>query len=116
MKRSHKLAAGFIASLGLGLAAAAVYARPGGMEGDMHHGAMGRAGIGQQAGQQLMTPEERTAMHEKMRNATPDERKKFAAEMHSEMQKRAKERGITMDQHRGPGAGTNAPDSTEHKN
>lgn len=41
MKRSHKLAAGFIASLGLGLAAAAVYAHPGGMEGGMAGGPMG---------------------------------------------------------------------------
>jgi Spy/CpxP family protein refolding chaperone len=98
MKRSHKIAAGFIASLGLGLAAAAVYAHPGGMEGSMHRGAMGHAGSGPQAGQQLMTPEERTAMYEKMRNATPEERKKFAAEMRSEMQKRAKERGITLNQ------------------
>jgi Spy/CpxP family protein refolding chaperone len=115
MKRSHKLAAGLIASLGLGLAAAAVYAHPGAMEGGMGHGAMGHGGTGPQAGQQLMTPEERTAMHEKMRNATSEERKKFAAEMRSEMQKRAKERGITLNKYRGPSAGADAPDATEHK-
>jgi len=115
MKRSHKLAAGFIASLGLGLAAVAVYAHPGGMEERMGHGAMGHGGMGPRAGQQLMTPEERAGIQEKMRNATPEERKKIATETRSEMQKRAKERGITMDQQRGPGAGTNAPDTTEHK-
>ena len=40
MKRSHKLAAGFIASLGLVFAAAAVYAHPDGMEGGMGPGMM----------------------------------------------------------------------------
>lgn len=50
-----------------------------------------------------MTPEERTALMEKMRNArTPEERQKIAAENRTEMQKRAKERGITLPEHRGP--------------
>ncbi len=44
MKRSHKLAAVFIASLGL--AAAAAYARPGEREGGMDHGAMRHGGMG----------------------------------------------------------------------
>jgi len=46
MKRSHKLAAGFIASLGFALAAAAVYAHPEGMEGGMGGGAMRHGGMG----------------------------------------------------------------------
>lgn len=46
MKRSHKLAAGFIASLGLGLATAVVNAHPGGMEGGMGDGAMRHGGMG----------------------------------------------------------------------
>jgi hypothetical protein len=106
MKRSHKLAAGFIVSLGLGLAAAAVYAHPGGMEGRMGHGAMGHGGMGPQAVQQLMTPEERSAIQEKMRNAkTPEERQKIAEANRTEMQKRAKEKGITLPEPHGPRAG-----------
>jgi hypothetical protein len=46
MKRSHKLAAGFIASLGFALAAAAVYAHPDGMEGGMGPGMMRGMGPG----------------------------------------------------------------------
>ena len=52
---------------------------------------------GPMAGQQLMTPEERTALQEKMRNArTPEERQKLAEANRAEMQKRAKEKGITL--------------------
>ena len=66
-----------------------------------------------QAGQQLMTPEERTAMREKMRNAqTPEERQQIAMANHAEMQKRAAEKGITLPEFRGPrgraGTGPNA--------
>jgi len=121
MKRSHKIAVGILASLGLGFAVATAYAHPGGMgggmgpgamggmqhgmSGGMGHGAMG-AGTGPQAGQQLMTPEERTALQEKMRNAkTPDERQKLAETTRAEMQKRAKEKGIALHEHRGPHAG-----------
>jgi Spy/CpxP family protein refolding chaperone len=43
-----------------------------------------------------MTPEERTALQEKMRNAkTPEERQKLAQATRDEMQKRAKEKGVT---------------------
>ncbi len=46
---------------------------------------------------QLMTDEERTAMHEKMRAAkTPEERQTLRAANHAEMEKRAKEKGITF--------------------
>lgn len=127
MKQSHKFAAGVVASLGLGIAAAVAYASPeqmgggmgshmkggmqhgaqGGMQhgaqGGMQHGGMVGGAAGHGAGQQLMTPEERTALMEKMRNArTPEERQKIAAENRTEMQKRAKERGITLPEHRGP--------------
>jgi Spy/CpxP family protein refolding chaperone len=104
MKRSHKAAAGIVGALSLGIAAAA-FAQPGGMGGGhgshhkagMQHGAMGeKAGMG--AGHSLMTPEERTALQEKMRNAkTPEERQKLAQAMHEEMQKRAKEKGATTE-------------------
>ena len=126
MKLSHKFAVGVVASLGLGIAVAA-YAQPGQMGGGMGphmkggvqhgamagmqrgamggtgHGPMGAGAAGHGVGQQLMTPEERTALQEKMRNAaTPEERQKIATENRAEMQKRATEKGITLPEHRGP--------------
>lgn len=88
-----------------------------GRKGGMQHGGMGGGAAEHGAGQQLMTPEERTALMEKMHNtATPEERQKIAAANHAEMQKRAKERGITRPEHRGPRFGTTpqTPDTTEH--
>jgi hypothetical protein len=121
MKQSHKFAVGVVASLGLGIAIAAAYAQPGPMGGEMGHGkggmqhgmkgGMGPAAMqggfaGPAAAQQLMTPEERTALQEKMRNAkTPEERQQIATATRTEMEKRAKEKGITLPEHRGPGAG-----------
>jgi len=122
MKRSSKVAVGIVASLGLGLAVAAAYAHPGpmgagigpGMMGamgpgamrGMGPGAMGPGFAGPVVGQQLMTPEEQTALREKMRNAaTPEERQKLAETTRAEMQKRAKEKGITLPEPRGPRAG-----------
>lgn len=70
-----------------------------------------------QAGQQLMTPDERTAMRDKMRNArTPEERQQIATANHAEMQKRAAEKGITLPEHRnhqGHGMGRNAAPATQ---
>jgi hypothetical protein len=131
MKPNYKFAAGIIASLGLGLAVATAYANPGqmggGMEhgkGGMQHGAQGgmKGGMGggaqHGAGHQLMTPEERTALQEKMRNArTPEERQQIATATRTEMHKRAQEKGITPHEGRGPRTGTQtqAPASTEHQ-
>ncbi len=146
MKQSHKFVAGVIASLGLGIAVATAYANPGqmgggmehgkggmqhgaqggmqhgaqggmqhGAQGGMQHGGMG-GGAGHGAGQQLMTPEERTALQEKMRNArTPEERQQIATAARAEMQKRATEKGITLPEGRGPRTGTTpqAPATTE---
>jgi hypothetical protein len=137
MKPTYKFAAGVIASLGLGLAVATAYAHPGQMgggmgqhgkgsmqQGGMQHGGMGgmqhgaqggmqqgaRGGMqhgGTGAGQPLMTPEERTALRDKMHNAkTPEERQQIATANHAEMQKRAGERGITPREGRGPRFGT----------
>jgi len=137
MKRSHKWIVGIGTSLSLGIAAAAVSAHPGQMGGGMGpqmmgamqhdmqggmgpgamHGGMGRGNAGPQTGQQLMTPEERTAIQEKMRNAaTPEERRKIAEATRTEMQKRAQEKGITLPRQRGPrsGATPQAPETTEH--
>jgi hypothetical protein len=145
MKQSHKFAA--VAALGLGIAVAAAYANPGQMGGGMgpqggmqhgaqggmqhgakgsmqhgtkggtEHGGMGGGAAGHGAGQQLMTPEERTALMEKMHNAaTPEERQKIAEATRTEMQKRAQEKGITLPEQRGPRTGTarQAPATTEH--
>jgi len=132
MKQSFKFAATAVASLGLGIAAATAYAHPGqmgggngpqshgamqhGAQGGMGHGGMGGAGHG--AGQQLMTPEERTALQEKMRTAaTPEERQQIAEATRAEMRKRAQERGITLPEGRGPrtGAAPHARGMTEHQ-
>jgi hypothetical protein len=143
MKQSHKFAVGVIASLGLGVAVATAYANPGQMGGGMgpqggaQHGAKGgmhgaKGGMqhrmqggqdsarghrtaGQGVGAQLMTPEERTALREKMRNATPEERQQIATATRAEMQKRAQEKGITLPEHHGRGHGNTpqAADKTE---
>jgi hypothetical protein len=115
MKRSHKTAAAIAAALSLGVAAAA-FAQPGtmgvgnhshgkagmqhGRMGGMQHGAMGHGSTGMGAAHSLMTPEERTALQQKMHDAkTPEERQKLAQATREEMQKRAKEKGITLPQH-----------------
>ena len=83
----------------------------GGMGPGMMHGGMQQGMAGPNSAiQQLMTPEERSAMREKMRTAkTPEERQKLAVENRAEMEKRAKEKGITLPPARGPhfGAGQN---------
>jgi hypothetical protein len=76
-----------------------------GMQGNMGQGRMQAVNFNgkQGAGQQLMTPEERTAMQDKMRNAkSPEERQQLATANHAEMQKRAAEKGITLPEQRGP--------------
>jgi hypothetical protein len=124
--------------VGLGLAVAAAYAHPDQAEGGMGHrmgggmghammgmghdrmgmGAMAPGGMGGPAAQ-LMTPEERQALAEKMRNAaTPEERRALAEATRAEMEKRAKEKGITLPQRRGPHGGPGsaaAPAAEEHQ-
>lgn len=113
MSGKPNLAAGIAVSLAL-VFSAGVYAHPGEgrgmgehMQGGMQHegghgkqhgmrrgaerGEMRGHGEGQaQHGPQGMSAEERAAFHEKMRNATPEERRKLAdarrAEMHQRMQ------------------------------
>jgi len=149
MNSTRKWIIGIGATFSLGLAAAAVSAHPGQMGGGMQHGMRGgeqhgmQGGMGHgmqhgrhegkgphgvrqgerspQAAQQLMTPEERTALQEKMRSAkTPEERQQIATATRTEMEKRAKEKGITLPEHRGPrgrhgtGPNTTAPATTEH--
>ena len=86
-----------------------------GMGVGMGQGAMGQGRGAPGAAQQLMSPEERTAMQEKMRSAkTPEERQKLAQANRAEMEKRAKEKGITLPEQRGPGAGM-GPQSGTHQ-
>jgi hypothetical protein len=115
MKRSQKYVVAITAALGLGLGAAAVIAQPGPMggmnpqmKGSMHaKGGMGHGPTG--AHQQLLTPEERSAFQEKMRNAkTPEERQEIAQANRAEIEKRAKEQGITLPEPHGPHAGVGA--------
>lgn len=117
MTRYLRTALGAMAVLGLALAASVAGAHGGmeqgmgggmgqGIQGGMHesmggmHGGKGQVqghGGGMGAGQQLMTSEERTAMRERMHAAaTPEERQALAAANRAEMEKRAKEKGITV--------------------
>ena len=86
-----------------------------------HSEAKGHGEHGSKAAQSLATPEERSAMHDKMRAAkTPEERQQIAMANRAEMQKRATEKGITLPEHRGPqgrgmGPNTSAPATTEHQ-
>jgi hypothetical protein len=72
-------------------------------------------GAGHGAG--LMTPEERTALRQRMRNATPEERQQIAAANRAEMRKRAQEKGVTPHKGHGPrsAAAPKAPEATEHQ-
>ena len=101
MKTSHKAAA-ILAAVTLGVSAAVIaHPNQGQMGGGM--GMHGKAGMPQGmrgAGQQLMTPEERSAMMEKMRDAkTPEERQKLAEANRAEMRKRAQEKGAESNTH-----------------
>lgn len=137
MTRYLRTALGAIAVLGLALAASVAGAH-GGMEqgmgqgmgpgmqgghGGMHgsmggmHGGKGQMqghGGGMGVGQQLMTPEERTAMRQKMQAAaTPEERQALATANRAEMERRAKEKGITLPE-RGAGMGMGGQRGHQH--
>lgn len=121
MKRTQKLVVGIGTAISLGIAALAVSADPGLMGAGMGPGTMRHGAQAPQAAPQLMTPEERTATQEKMRAAkTPEARQQIATATRTEMEKRAKEKGITLPEPRGhhgrhgvsPSAA--APATTEH--
>lgn len=144
MKSFNKTATAIAISMALG-AATVAYAQPDQMHGKMEHGAQagmqhdmkdrmqkgmnhdgekhakhGEAKAhgehGSKDAQSLATPEERSAMHDKMRAAkTPEERQQIAMANRAEMQKRATEKGITMPEHRGPHNHNTAPGTTEHQ-
>ena len=104
MKTVNKIAISVATVMGLGLAIA--YAQPSPMGNGMGPGMMrGQMMQGQMMGQnanmkimrELMTPAERLAMMDKMIDAkTVEERQAIMTATHTEMEKRAKEKGITL--------------------
>ena len=63
-----------------------------------------RRGRGQMYGEQLFTQQERDDYRKRMQEAkTPEERTKIRDEVHATAQARAKEKGITLPEPRGPG-------------
>ena len=112
MKTVSKIAIGVVTALGLGLSIASVHAQQGsmgnGMGPGMKHGQMMQ---GQMMGKnsnmkimrELMTPAERLSMMDKMMDAqTVEERQAIMTATHTEMEKRAKEKGITLPVGHGP--------------
>ena len=115
MKTINKIVISVASVMALGLAVA--YAQPGprgnGMGPGMMRGQMmqGQMMQGQMMGQsanmkimrELMTPAERLAMMDKMIDAkTVEERQAIMTATHTEMEKRAKEKGITLPAGHGP--------------
>lgn len=107
MKTVKKIAIGLATVLGLSLAVGAVYAQQGpfgnGMGQGMMHGQMSGQNSDMKVMRELMTPAERLAMMDKMIDAkTPEERQAVMTANHSEMEKRAKDKGITLPAGHGP--------------
>ncbi|BDT79396.1 hypothetical protein [Polynucleobacter yangtzensis] len=115
MKKINKIAIGVVASLGLGLGIASVHAQqgpmggmgngmgPGMMRGQMMQGQMMGQNANMKIMRELMTPAERLAMMDKMIDAkTIEERQAIMTATHTEMEKRAKEKGITLPAGHGP--------------
>jgi hypothetical protein len=73
------------------------------MRGGMMQGQMTGQNSDMKVMRELMTPAERLAMMDKMIDAkTPDERQAIMTANHTEMEKRAKEKGITLPAGHGP--------------
>ena len=121
MKTVKKIAISVATVIGLGLAVVTVYAQQGPFGNGMGQGMM-RGGMmqGQMAGsmtgqnsdmkvmRELMTPAERLAMMDKMIDAkTPEERQAIMTANRTEMEKRAKDKGITLPAGHGPHAMSN---------
>ena len=112
MKTVNKIAMSIAAVLSLGMGITAVQAQQG-PKGDMGHMGSGMGPgmmrgpmmqnqmMGQNSDMKLMreliTPEERLSVMDKMMDAkTPQERQAIMSSIHAEMEKRAKEKGITL--------------------
>ena len=112
MKTVKKIAIGVATVLGLGMAVATVYAQQGPfgngmgqgmMRGGMVHGHMTEQNSDMKVMRELMTPAERLAMMDKMMDAkTLEERQAVMTAHYAEMEKRAKEKGITLPAGHGP--------------
>ena len=114
MKTVNKVVIGIAAVIGLGLAVAhAQPAQMGGgnmqgmgpsmMRGQMMQGQMMGQNTNMKIMRDLMTPTERLAMMDKMIDAkTLEERQAIMTATHAEMEKRAKEKGITLPAGHGP--------------
>ena len=106
MKTVKKMVLGAVTLLGSGLAISAVHAQQGPMGGGMGPGMMqGQMMQAESMGKhphmkamrELMAPEERLSMMDKMMDAkTPEERRSIMNADRAEMEKRAKEKGITL--------------------
>ena len=106
MKSVNKIAISIVTVLGFSMGITAVQAQQGPMGNGMGPGMMrGPMMQNQMMGQnsdmkvmrELITPEERLSMMDKMMDAkTPQERQAIMISIHAEMEKRAKEKGITL--------------------
>ena len=112
MKTVNKIAMSIAAVLSLGIGITAVQAQQGSMADMGHMGSgmgpgmmrgpmMQNQMMGQNSDMKLMreliTPEERLSMMDKMMDAkTPQERQAIMISIHAEIEKRAKEKGITL--------------------
>jgi hypothetical protein len=108
MKTVNKIVISVATVMGLGLAVA--YAQPGsmgnmgnGMNPGMMRGHMMEQNANMKIMRELMTPAERLAMMDKKMDAkTVEERQAIMTTTHTEMEKRAKEKGITLPVGHGP--------------
>ncbi|HKJ21618.1 MAG TPA: hypothetical protein VKA13_00895 [Gammaproteobacteria bacterium] len=92
------LAAGILASAGIGLANAQTPSRQNRTQDQTQQGNL--------YGWQLMTPAEREQYRQQMRQmSSPEARERFRAEHHRQMQERARERGVTLPDEPGQGMG-----------
>ena len=112
MKTVNKVVTGIAAVIGLGLAVAVAQAQsaqmgngmsPSMMRGQMMQGQMMGQNTNMKIMRELMTPEERLAMMDKMIDAkTAEERQAIMTTNLAEMERRAKEKGIALPAGHGP--------------
>ena len=112
MKNMNKIAISVLTTLGFGMAISSVYAQqgpmggmgpmgngmgPGMMRGEMMQSQMMETNSNMKAMRELMTPAERLSMMDKMMDAkSAEERQEIMTSTHAGIEKRAKEKGITL--------------------
>ena len=108
MNAVKKIALSVATTLSLGLVVVSVYAQQGPLgngtgQGMMRGGMIYGQNTDMKVMRELMTPAERLAMMDKMIDAkTPEERQAIMTANHTEIEKRAKEKGITLPAGHGP--------------